>query len=75
MIAGKEYNIDAFEISRLLDKSAINDILVLDEAGSTNTVSIDKLKSGELSPPFALIAKKQSAGHGRLGRRWFLKQF
>lgn len=71
MIAGKEYNIDAFEISRLLDKSAINDILVLDEAGSTNTVSIDKLKSGELSPPFALIAKKQSAGHGRLGRRWF----
>ena len=32
MIAGKEYNIDAFEISRLLDKSAINDILVLDEA-------------------------------------------
>lgn len=57
MIAGKEYNIDAFEISRLLDKSAINDILVLDEAGSTNTVSIDKLKSGELSPPFALIAK------------------
>lgn len=74
MIAGKKHKVDAFEISKLLEKHTPGEITVLDEVGSTNTVSLGKLESGEMSAPFVTIARKQSAGHGRLGRKWFSEE-
>lgn len=38
-----------------------------DEIGSTNTEAKNKLLSGE-KPPFLIVAKKQVAGRGRMGR-------
>ena len=41
---------------------------------STNSEGLRLLRSKSARPPFAVAALRQSAGRGRLGRRWFSKE-
>lgn len=38
---------------------------------STNSEAARIFTAGEMQPPFIVIAREQTAGRGRLGRRWF----
>lgn len=44
--------------------------LILDEAASTQEVAAEALRSGK-SVPGIILARHQTSGKGRLGRRWF----
>ena len=59
-------------IGRLMQHRA--EIVVVDESESTNTQAFGLVSRAELRPPFVLLARRQSAGHGRLGRRWFSEE-
>ncbi len=46
------------------------EILYFDQLNSTHKYLINKLKTKQLSPPIAIVAKKQSDGIGTHGNRW-----
>jgi BirA family transcriptional regulator, biotin operon repressor / biotin---[acetyl-CoA-carboxylase] ligase len=43
--------------------------VVLDEAGSTNTVAFERAQAGEPGPLW-IVARRQTQGRGRSGRQW-----
>ena len=65
--------IDCSEIKKYLRGEA--DIYIFDSVSSTNTLALEMLRSEKISPtckrPAAIIARRQVAGRGRLGRAWF----
>lgn len=56
--------------SRLKNRRIGSTILVLDEADSTNREVMQRAESGA-EEGLVVIAQKQNAGRGRLGRSWF----
>lgn len=65
----------AEEISaRLAARGEACRVIVRGSLGSTNSEGLRLLRSGAASPPFAVAALSQSAGRGRLGRRWFSRK-
>lgn len=46
-------------------------VKVLPSTDSTNSDCLRLLRAGQISAPFALFAKRQNCGRGRLGRKWF----
>jgi len=42
-----------------------------DSIDSTNSEAERIFTAGEMRPPFIVVAREQTAGRGRLGRRWF----
>ena len=48
-------------------------VVSFDECGSTNTEAVKLIKEG-MKPPFAVVAKKQTNGRGRMSRSWFSRE-
>src|SRR5689334_13301269 len=58
------------ELKRILSKLPLGDVKYFDSIGSTNTEALDWATSG--APDLSLvIADEQTAGRGRLDRKWF----
>ncbi len=57
------------EIRQFLKSNTDRKIIILDEVGSTNTVAKELLKSEEDGS--VLLAERQTAGRGRMGRSFF----
>ena len=65
-------------VAEALNETRIREALNLPEAGvqaldtvdSTNLRLKEAARAGRVSPPFLLAAERQTAGRGRLGRRF-----
>lgn len=60
--------------ARLAARGAACAAIVRGCLDSTNSEGLRLLRSKSARPPFAVVALRQSAGRGRLGRRWFSKE-
>ena len=56
----------------LFDFSSNVDVRVIDECASTNDVASSMLDSIDL--PFALLARRQLSGRGRMSRAWYASE-
>ncbi|MFK7700924.1 bifunctional biotin--[acetyl-CoA-carboxylase] ligase/biotin operon repressor BirA [Pseudomonas caspiana] len=76
-IRGRGYRLEspisllvAGEVSAAAGKASAWPIVVYDSIGSTNAAAMKLIAENSPSPPFVVLAERQTAGRGRRGRKW-----